>query len=97
MAIEYLKEQNLEKAIKGYENALQFFTKDTSATRFAEIQVSIGVAYCHLAEIRDPETNLQTAIKAYEEALTVYTKQAFPELHKLVITNLENTKTRFKT
>ena len=48
------------------------------------VQVSIGIAYAGLAEVRDKEANLGLAITAYKESQKIYTKNEYPEKYKII-------------
>jgi tetratricopeptide (TPR) repeat protein len=90
MSAEHLREQNLRKAIFGYEQALKVIKRDSSRMEYSEIRFLMGNAYARLAEVRDKETNLKLAINACKEALTIFTEDSYPETYKIVIYNLKN-------
>lgn len=68
---------NIEIVIAGCESALLVYTKITSPTNWAAVQLSLGRAY--RSRIRgNLSENVERAIAIYHKALEVYTKQAFP-------------------
>ena len=71
-------EENFQKAIKAYHEALTIFTKKDFPIEYAMAQNNLGTAFGSLGNVRDPEENCQKAIKACQEALTIYTKKDFP-------------------
>lgn len=69
---------NLETAIKAYETALTFRTRQVFPVEWAITQNSLGIAY--RLRIRGARAdNLELAIKSYEAALAVRTRQALPQ------------------
>jgi CHAT domain-containing protein/predicted LPLAT superfamily acyltransferase len=69
--------ENLEKAVKIYESALEVYTKENSPRDWAGTQNNIANAYSE--RIRgDKAENLEKAIEGYQSALEVYTKENFP-------------------
>ena len=75
-----IREESLKKAISGYKRALEVLNKDESRLEYSNVQLSLGIAYGNLADVRDKEVNLGLSIDAYREALKVYTSP-----HVLVI------------
>ncbi len=84
------REENLRRAIDGYEKALHFFSSDTYRLRNARIRNNLGVTYSLLAEVREKEANLTRAIAAFQEALRVYSFDAFPQDYAMTQNNLGN-------
>lgn len=75
MSIEHSKEQDLQKAIKGYLEAAEVFKRSSSFLEHSRTLLLIGNAYLSLSRIRNPKKNSRLAIKAYEEALRTLTKK----------------------
>jgi tetratricopeptide (TPR) repeat protein len=82
------KEQNLQKAIQAYEEALKVYTRTAFPTDYATTQNNLGTSYANLADARDKEENLKKAIIAFEVALKVFTKYAFPVQYAMTQNNL---------
>ena len=59
--------------------------------RFAGTKMDLGIAYCRLAEIRNPIENYEKAITYYQEALQIYTFERFPIDNKRATENLIST------
>lgn len=70
--------ENMELAIKSYQAALKFATKDAFPEDWAKIQRKL--AHANSNRIRGLLVdNIENTLKAYEAALTVFTRGAFPE------------------
>ena len=82
-------EENSQKSIKAYNEALAIRTKEDFPIDYAMTQNNLGAAYDSLAKVRDPEENLRKAIKALNEALVIRTKEDFPIDYAMTQENLE--------
>ena len=80
---------NLEAAIKAYEDALTVRTREAFPQEWASTQNDLANAYCDRIKGAKAD-NLEAAIKAYEDALTVFTREAFPQQWALTQYNLAN-------
>ncbi|MFW5665407.1 MAG: tetratricopeptide repeat protein, partial [Coleofasciculus sp.] len=66
------KSQNLEKAIKALQNALQVYTPTDFLQCWAMIQNNLGLVYRE-------QWQIEQAVTAHENALKGYNYQEFPE------------------
>ncbi len=69
---------HLERRVAAYREALAIWQERGEQKRIAMLQNNLGLAYRHLAQVREREANLERAIAAYREALTVYTPDQAP-------------------
>ena len=60
------KEDNLNKAIIAFEEALKIYTIEKYPLDYAMTQNNLGIAYSDFSEVRDKEDNLNKAIRAYK-------------------------------
>jgi CHAT domain-containing protein len=81
--------ENLEKAIKIYESALEVYTKKNSPTDWAVTQNGRASAYSERIK-EDKAENLEKAIEGYQSALEIYTKENFPTNWANTQNNLAN-------
>ena len=70
--------ENLERAIKYYEAALEVYTRNAFRENWAMTQNNLATAYNNRIRGERAE-NLERAIKYYEAALEVRTRNAFPQ------------------
>ena len=71
------KAENIERAIAGYEQALQVMTRQAMPVEWAQTMMNLAIAYSD--RIRgDKAENIERAIAGYEQALQVMTRQAMP-------------------
>jgi CHAT domain-containing protein len=83
------KGDNLERAIKYYQEALSIYTRNAFSTNWAQTQNNLANAYSD--RIRgDKGENLERAIKFYELALSVHTRETFPKTWAMTQYNLAN-------
>jgi tetratricopeptide (TPR) repeat protein len=71
---------NLEQAIASYQEALRFYMTEETPLRYAETQVSLGLAYFELYN-GNQAIHLERAIGCYREALRFHTLEAMPKEH----------------
>ena len=83
------REDNLQKAINAFKEALKMNTIDDNPINYAATQNNLGGAYVALSKVRENENNLQKAINAFEEALKVYTIESYPIDYAITQNNLE--------
>ncbi len=84
-------EDNLNRAIKAYKDALRARRSDRYPAKYAMTQCNLGNAYNALAEIKDRIRNLRLAIRAYQEALKVYEIGKYPIDYAATQNNLGTT------
>ncbi|MCT7955277.1 tetratricopeptide repeat protein [Laspinema palackyanum] len=70
--------EDIEKAISYNQLALTVYTKEKFPKQWAEVQLSLGVAYGHRPK-GDGFDNYKKSLAAYQAALSVYNKHDFPE------------------
>ncbi len=68
----------LQRAIRAYEAALTYYTRDRDDMTYAMLQSNLGTAYWTLSDSGKSPTMLQRAIVAYQEALIYRTPERFP-------------------
>ena len=78
---------NLARAIQCYQEALRFYTPETTPLDYAMTQNNLGLAYSDLPT-GERVANLRQAIECYEQALTVYTAEAAPLDYAMTQNNL---------
>ena len=88
MSIEHSNEQNLQKEIKGHQEAAEVFKRSGSFLEYSRTLLLMGNAYLSLSKIREPEGDLESAIKAYKGALRTLTKKDHPTDYVAVQNNL---------
>lgn len=83
-------EENYEKAINAYKEALKIVNVDNEPLTFAIIQNNLGSTYRELAEIKFPDRakNLISAMEAFQEALKVCTIESYPVRYATNINNI---------
>ena len=86
------KEENLNLAIRAFEEALKIRTIEEYPIPYAETQNNLGEAYRYLADVKDKEENLNIANYAFEEALKIYTVGEYSLLRNNIILNIEKIK-----
>ncbi|HIK27711.1 MAG: tetratricopeptide repeat protein [Oscillatoriaceae bacterium SKW80] len=84
---------NLEKAVKAYQAALEYCrltaeNTDSSAIQYAATVNNLGTAYWNLAQHRNSVTNLKQAIATYNEAIRYYTPTQHPLEYAMIQNNL---------
>ena len=67
--------KNLERAIEGYEAALEVLTREALPVQWAGVQMNLATAYRRRIG-GDPGENLERAIQGYRAALKVLTREA---------------------
>jgi tetratricopeptide (TPR) repeat protein len=80
---------NNRRAIESYELALALSAKDASPLDWARIQLCLGIALARVLGDKRRES-LSKSIESFRAALTVYTEEAFPDLHTITQSNLDN-------
>jgi CHAT domain-containing protein/tetratricopeptide (TPR) repeat protein len=81
------RSDNLEQAIKAYQDALTVKTQEAMPVDWAMTMNNLGIAYRD--RIRGEKAdNLEQAIKAYQDALTVRTQEAMPVDWAMTMNNL---------
>ena len=68
----------LQRAIRAYEAALTYYTRDRDDMTYAMLQSNLGTAYWTLSDSGKSVDMLQRAITAYQEALLYRTPERFP-------------------
>ena len=68
---------NLQQAIACFQEALRFWTPETTPSEYAAVQTHLGRAYSRLPT-GDPTTNLEQAIFCFKEALRFRTPETAP-------------------
>ncbi len=79
--------ENVEKAIRHYELALEVWTHEAYPADWATTQNNLGAAYIDRVRGERAE-NVESAIEHYTQALEVYTREAFPERWAMTQNNL---------
>ncbi|HBE20837.1 MAG TPA: hypothetical protein DEG17_10755 [Cyanobacteria bacterium UBA11149] len=80
-------DENLEKSIQCYQNALAIIKRDISPFLWAECQNSLANAYRHRVQGQKAE-NHKEAILGFKEALKIHSSQAFPKDYIKTCANL---------
>ncbi|MEW6202823.1 MAG: hypothetical protein AB1546_12660, partial [bacterium] len=86
------KRENLDKAIKAYEVALEVRTRKDFPEQFAMTQNNLGGAYRYLAGVSEGKEKIDyknKALEAYKKAIEIYKEEYFPEQHMMVKRNIE--------
>jgi tetratricopeptide (TPR) repeat protein len=72
------RDQNLEKTIACYQEALEVCTREAFPFDWAMIQHNLGIAYYDRVG-GEKIQNLEKAIGCYQATLEIYTREAFPK------------------
>ena len=81
--------ENLERAIDGYQQALQVMTRQAMPVEWAQTMMNLANAYYYPHPGRRAE-NIEQAIAGYGQALQVRTRQAMPVEWARAMMNLAN-------
>ncbi|QMW01511.1 CHAT domain-containing protein [Spirosoma foliorum] len=79
--------QNVEAAIKAYQQALTLRTRHVMPIECALTQLLIGLAYQERIE-GDRAQNIEAAVESFQQALIVFTQQAWPDKWAIIQFNL---------
>ena len=82
--------ENTEKAISAFKEALKIVNIKKDPMQYAQIQNGFGQIYNTLANVRDTEVNAKKAIDALQKTLSVKNIQKNTELYALACSNLGN-------
>jgi tetratricopeptide (TPR) repeat protein len=87
-----MRGDNIRRAVRYYENALQIFKKDEYPVDFATTQNNLGAAYTDLPSVTPEERaeNVRKAIKCYQAALEIRRKDEYPIQYAMTQNNLGN-------
>jgi tetratricopeptide (TPR) repeat protein len=81
----------LLEAVRYYQEALRFFTRDNHAEAYALAQNNLALAYLAMPMVEaSDQLRMAIAVQALREAATVYTKTDYPERWASVQLNLAN-------